>query len=425
MEALTSSGINLVEVNPEAVYSPLDGIHVLEIASELAPFAGQVLAGLGASVTVVEPPNGHYTREWGPSVGADSIPTVDQAPGLWWWHYHVGKESVAADLGSEAGINWLANYLSEVDVFIEGEEVLPRPVRDQLLARWPRLIWLSITPYGSENSQGELFTDLTLMASGGPVWSCGYDNHELPPLRPGNNHAQHMAGAFGVMGVLSGIVNRATTGQGVFIDVSAVACMNVSVEGSTYNWLANEQTVQRQTGRHARPVPTEPTQVMAGDGRYIHLGPPKRDGATCRALLTWMDELNCREELDSAPILELLGDGESFPEEGQDVLGDEIFRTQREALALLASKQDGLQFFLESQRRGFACGLIYSPEEAFEDEHFKIRGGQCDVYYPELGESVRYPSPPVVAAGLARGYRRGCPLQVPTRVDLASVQREA
>ena len=47
-----------------------------------------------------------------------------------------------------------------------------------------------------------------------------------------------------------------------------------------------------------------------------------------------------------------------------------------------------------SQRAGNAVGIVYAPEEAFEDEHFRARGFQVEVPHPELGRTVRYPGAP-------------------------------
>ena len=44
-----------------------------------------------------------------------------------------------------------------------------------------RLVMVSITPFGAASAgRAEPVTDLTLLAGGGPVWSCGYDDHTLP-----------------------------------------------------------------------------------------------------------------------------------------------------------------------------------------------------------------------------------------------------
>ncbi len=48
---------------------PLEGIRVVELASEHAAFAGKMLGDLGADVIVIEPPGGHPSRAYGPFVG--------------------------------------------------------------------------------------------------------------------------------------------------------------------------------------------------------------------------------------------------------------------------------------------------------------------------------------------------------------------
>ena len=70
---------------------------------------------------------------------------------------------------------------------------------DAVQAADPRLVMVSITPFGSTSERAdEPVTDLTLLAEAGPVWSCGYDDHSLPPVRGGGNQAFHTAGHWAV-----------------------------------------------------------------------------------------------------------------------------------------------------------------------------------------------------------------------------------
>ena len=66
----------------------------------------------------------------------------------------------------------------------------------------------------------------------------------------------------------------------------------------------------------------------------------------------------------------------------------------REALKLIASRVSAYEFFLGCQKAGLPSGVIYSPEEAFEDEHFKARGFQVEVEHEDLGRKFRYPGAP-------------------------------
>src|SRR5688572_5082540 len=92
----------------------LDGIRVVEFASENAAFAGKMLAGMGAEVILIEPPGGHYTRWFEPF----AFDVVDPEGSLWWWHYNTGKESLVLD--RENGDGELLALLQSSDILIEG-----------------------------------------------------------------------------------------------------------------------------------------------------------------------------------------------------------------------------------------------------------------------------------------------------------------
>ena len=51
-------------------------------------------------------------------------------------------------------------------------------------------------------------------------------------------------------------------------------------------------------------------------------------------------------------------------------------------------------FFIGCQERGLAAGIIYRPDEAFEDPHFAARGFPVKVEHPDLGRTFRYPGAP-------------------------------
>jgi hypothetical protein len=79
---------------------------------------------------------------------------------------------------------------------------------------------------------------------------------------------------------------------------------------------------------------------------------------------------------------------------GRDDTVTAIFSAGRDALKLIAGRIPAYDFFIGCQRVGLPAGIIYSPEEAFEDEHFKARGFQVEVRHDELGRSFRYPGAP-------------------------------
>ena len=176
----------------------------------------------------------------------------------------------------------------------------------RFLARHPRLIWVSVTPYGRLCADLDApMTDLTMLAGGGPVWSCGYDDHTLPPIRGGGNQGFHIASLFAAMSTLTAVLYRETGGAGQHVDISMHAAANVTTEGATYNWLVGQRILQRQTGRHAAVAPTAELQVEGADGRYVRLRAAPAQAGALQAVLDWMSELAILDEFPDKFFLEM------------------------------------------------------------------------------------------------------------------------
>lgn len=388
----------------------LHGVRVVELASENAAFAGKLLADLGADVIVVEPTGGHATRQFGPFV--DDV--ADPEGSLWWWYYNTSKRSVTLDLETPDGASAFTALVGTADLVLEGEKpgTLARLGVDHtdLRSLAESLIWVSVTPFGRTGPRaGEEATDLTILAAGGPVWNCGYDDHTLPPVRGGGNQAMHIGGSFAAMSALTALLFRDSTGTGQHIDVSMYAAANVTTESGSFDWLVAERTVQRQTGRHAMSLPTMEVQVLAGDGRYVTTGFAPREASDFQMLIDWLGELGIGSEFAKLPFLEMgVERGGVDPRAVvADPLDEEIFSTGREALVFIASRMDAYSFFIGSQQRNFQCGIVYSPEEALADPHFKDRKFPVDVMHPEIGRMVTYPGAPFkMTATPWRIYRR-------------------
>jgi crotonobetainyl-CoA:carnitine CoA-transferase CaiB-like acyl-CoA transferase len=393
----------------EAMDAILAGLRVVELASDRAAYAGKLLGDLGADVVVVEPPGGHRSRAYGPFV--DDEPHPDRC--LWWWNYNTSKRSVVLDLDDEDGRDQFRRLAAHADIVLEGEDpgVLDALGLDhsQIRAEQPTLVWVSVTPYGRRCAElHEPATDLTLLAAGGAVWNCGYDDHRLPPVRPSGNHAQHTASAFAVLGALTAVVHRDLTGVGQHVDVSMLAATNVSTEVSSVYWLYERATLQRQTGRHASEHPTMGIQVATGDGGYATTPLALTSAANFRAAIDWLAELGLEDALPEAFFLQMGVDrgGVSMKDLGVDAEATEIYRTGREALYLIASKLTTAEFFVEAQNRGIACGAVYAPDEALADEHFRFRGYPVEVDHPELDRAYTYPGLPFTGEQIPEGIRR-------------------
>jgi crotonobetainyl-CoA:carnitine CoA-transferase CaiB-like acyl-CoA transferase len=198
------------------------------------------------------------------------------------------------------------------------------------------------------------------------------------------------------MSALVAYLHRSVTGVGQHIDLSMNAAANVTSESGTFFWLVAGQMVQRQTGRHAAPEPTMEVQVPAEDGRYVSTGFPPSEAKDYQALLGWLDELGIKDEFPAAFFLErgVERGGVDYRDIGDDAEAMAIFGAGREALCFIASRIPSYDFFVGAQERDIQCGVVYAPDEAFDDPHFRSRGFPVDVSHEELDRTVTYPGAP-------------------------------
>lgn len=376
----------------------LTGIRIIEIANERLSLAGKLMADMGADVILIEPPGGDPSRLYPPFM--DDNPGKERS--LYWWHYNTSKRGMVLDLDDEADRVTFRQLVRTADVLIEAE---PRKRLTGLGLDYPQLcelkkdlVHVSMTPFGRDDPRSDIpVTDLTILAGGGPVWSCGYDDHSLPPVRGSGNQGYHIGCHFVVMSALTAILYRGLSGQGQFVDVSMHAAANVTTEAASYTWLVANKTVQRQTGRHASVEPSMDSQILCADGRYANTGVPPRFPHEFRKLHTWLTELGLADELPEAVFLEMGANWEgpfNLAKIGEDDTLTAIFMSGRQALMLIASRISAYDFFYGCQSAGLSVGVVYSPEEAYEDRHFKERGYQVLVEHEDAGRSYRYPGAP-------------------------------
>ena len=201
-----------------ASVTPLAGITVVEIGhSVAAPFAGLVLAGLGARVIKVENPgHGDHSRGWGPpfwnGTAAAYLP------------YNRDKLGIAVDLADPVAAGRLKRLiLDEADVLIqnlrEGAAERFGLGSEALRAERPDLICCDIGAFGQGGPlSGKPGYDPLMQAFAGIMSVTG--EHGRPPVRVGVSLVDVGSGMWSVIGILSALFERARTGEGATIRIS-------------------------------------------------------------------------------------------------------------------------------------------------------------------------------------------------------------
>lgn len=203
---------------------PLDGLRVLDLSRVLAgPFAAMILGDLGADVIKIEQPeSGDDTRKWGP-------PFIDTPTGresTYFLSANRNKRSVTIDLKDPDERPFIERLVQWADVIIENFRpgVMDRlGLGDGVLeALNPSLVRLSISGFGDDGPEsGRVGYDHILQAEGGLMSITG--EPEGPMLKVGVPIADITAALYGTIGILAGLVERATSGRGQRVSTSLLA----------------------------------------------------------------------------------------------------------------------------------------------------------------------------------------------------------
>jgi crotonobetainyl-CoA:carnitine CoA-transferase CaiB-like acyl-CoA transferase len=239
---------------------PLTGIKVVELARILAgPWAGQVLADLGAEVVKVESPAGDDTRRWGPPfVGDDAA------------YFHAtnrGKRSVVADFGTPEGRETVIELVREADVLIENFKLggLTRfgLDYDSLRAINPRLVYCSITGFGHDGPYAaRAGYDFIVQGMSGIMDLTG--DPVGPPMKIGVAYADILTGLYAVIAIQAALRQREATGRGQLIDMALMDVMVGTLANQAMNYLVSGVNPTRLGNAHPNIAPYEAFPVADG-----------------------------------------------------------------------------------------------------------------------------------------------------------------
>lgn len=256
--------------------TPLNGLKVLELARVLAgPWAGQVLADMGADVIKVEGPEGDETRNWGPPFAPDGAAA----------YYHAtnrGKRDVVANFRDADDLAMVKALAAQADVVVENFKVggLAKFGLDyaSLAPANPALVYCSITGFGQTGPYApRAGYDFIIQAMGGIMDLTGEPDGAAQ--KPGMAYADLFTGLYGVIGIQAALAQRAVTGLGQHIDMSLFDTQLAVLANQSGNYLTSGKVPQRMGNAHPNIVPYQVFQAVdapfviacGNDHQFAHL----------------------------------------------------------------------------------------------------------------------------------------------------------
>lgn len=243
----------------------LSGLKVVVLADRLVDFGGEMLARLGADVTLAD--TGEVTE-------------IRQAA----WHGGM-RHSPASSIP-------LAELLAGADVLLDDRRRSPRPEVDALASAQPQLVHVVATAW-PEGPSPRPATDLTLMAASGLMHVIG--TAEDPPLRLPGEQAYALTGIQVATAALMGLRARARTGRGQRIPVSGLQSATLANyrEAVMYEWTGR---IGRRVGNKLVRGASGVRQVWPCADGYVTWSMVDNPGMM-RAVVRVMDEEGCAGEL--------------------------------------------------------------------------------------------------------------------------------
>ncbi|MDH3646812.1 MAG: CoA transferase [Gammaproteobacteria bacterium] len=252
-------------------HAPLSGIRVLDMSRVLAgPWAGQVLADLGAEVIKIERPVcGDDTRHWGPPYLRD-LNNCDTDTAAYFMSANRGKSSITVDIGTAGGQSVIRDLVKVSDVLIENFKVggLNKYRLDYagLKDLNPRLIYCSITGFGQTGPQRHRAGyDLMIQGMGGMMSITGAKDG--PPQRAGVAVADLSAGLYATIAIQGALLERERSGHGQHIDISLLDVQTAMLAHQAASYLVGGVVPGRLGSAHPN---ISPYQVFeTADGHII------------------------------------------------------------------------------------------------------------------------------------------------------------
>lgn len=356
---------------------PLEGRLVLDMSRVLAgPWAGQLLADLGAQVIKIERPgSGDDTRGWGPPWLEDAA--GDPLEAAYFLCANRGKQSLAVDITRPEGQALVRELASRADILLENFKVggLKKYGLDyaSLSELNPGLIGCSITGFGQDGPYAQRAGyDFMIQAMGGLMSVTG--DADAMPMKTGVAITDVMTGLYACVGVLAALDERSRTGRGRHIDVALLDVQVATLANQALNTLVSGQDPRRHGNAHPNIVPYQ--AFACADGHLV---------------------VTVGNDSQFARFATLLGHPEwasdpAYASNGARVANRDTLVAMIEACLKIRSRDAWLADF---ETHGIPAGPINTISEALHDPQVLHRGMVTTLHrdgnaVPQVGNPLRF-----------------------------------
>lgn len=374
--------------NAKVASGPLSHLRVLDLSRILAaPWAGQILADLGATVTKVERPGaGDDTRSWGPPFLKDAEGNDTREAG-YYLAVNRGKRSITVSLDTPEGQQIVRDLALQSDIVLENYKAgtLARYGLDEASLRKinPRLIYCSVTGFGQTGPRRDQPAyDFLIQAMGGLMSVTGERDGQPGggPQKVGVPIVDLMTGMYTAVAVLAAVARRDQSGVGDSIDIAMLDVQVATLANQAMNYLVSDKVPKRNGNAHPNIQPQDVYACADGDAILV-VGNDGQFAKLCAVLghPEWAQDERFATNAQRVRNIQVLS----------AMLRHEFAQRPR---ADLIAALDGA---------GVPCGAINSVPEVFEDPQVKARGmlkyvpHPSGVQVPQVVSPIRFSETPL------------------------------
>ncbi|WP_372876324.1 CaiB/BaiF CoA transferase family protein, partial [Pseudomonas sp.] len=251
----------------------LSHIRVLDLSRVLAgPWAGQILADLGAEVIKIERPGtGDDTRHWGPPFLRDAA-GENTSEAAYYLSANRNKQSVTVDFTQPEGQRLVREMVAKADILIENFKVggLAAYGLDYAALKElnPKLIYCSITGFGQDGPYAKRAGyDFMIQGLGGLMSLTGRadDEEGAGPVKVGVALTDILTGLYSTAAILAALASRDQTGNGQHIDMALLDVQVACLANQAMNYLTTGVAPRRLGNAHPNIVPYQDFPTADGD----------------------------------------------------------------------------------------------------------------------------------------------------------------